>query len=165
MLTQKNLYSSLLELDGCGYKAYKEIKNSYEFPDFTLIIDYVQGDPFANPSKLRMIIPQTKAGFPAQLYQSHSREVALRDYLTREFAVVAQELSRRRGTGKSGMINISTSGQEILARNSAFINNDFVEVRFVVGLPARGRTILGRQAAQMLCEDIPEIFNSALQYQ
>ena len=160
-----NLKSTLLRLDGASYKAYKDIKGSYQFPDFTLIIDRVQGDPFASPSNLRVKIPQSVARFPQQLYQSKSREVALRDYLTRQFDRAANQISSHRGTGKSGLIAITRYGQEVLERTAVFIDDDWLEVRFVVGLPARGRRILGRQAAEMLCEDIPELVTEALLYQ
>lgn len=165
MTTQENLRQQLQQLDNRGYKAYKSIQGSYEFPDFTLIIDRVQGDPFASPSQVRVQLPQSVAGFPSQLYQNHSREIALRDYITRSFCQVARETSSRRGTGNSGLIAIVPVGQSILERTSAFITDEYVEVRFVVGLPARGRQIAGRQAAQMLCDDIPEIVNKAIKYQ
>jgi predicted ABC-class ATPase len=158
------LYNTLLRLDGSGYKAYKEIKGRYQFPDFTLIIEHVQGDPFAAPSKLIVRIPQATTQFPNHLYQSPSRAVALRDYLTRQFAGAARELTARRGTGKSGLIGIVAAGQEVLERTSALIDSEVIEVRFWAGLPARGRTILGRQAAEMLCEDVPEIVNRSLKY-
>jgi len=164
MSNRETLRQLLLQLDNKSYKAYKDIKGSYKFPDFTLIIDRVQGDPFASPSQLRVQLPQPVAGFPSNLYQTHSREIALRDYLTRQFDKVAQELSSRRGTGKSGLIAIVQVGQSVLDRTSAFITQEFVEVRFVVGLPARGRSILGRQAVEMLCEDIPEIVDKSLKY-
>jgi predicted ABC-class ATPase len=158
------LKSTLIRLDNANYKAYKEIKGSYKFEDFTLIIDRVQGDPFAAPSKVRVKIPQTLAKFPPELYQSQSREVALRDYLTRQFDRMADQISSRRGTGKSGLIAITRFGQEVLERTAVFIDNNYVEVRFVVGLPARGRRILGRQAAAMLCEDVPDLVSAALLY-
>jgi predicted ABC-class ATPase len=158
------LRSLLLQLDGSGYKAYKDIRGNYQFPEFTLIIDRVQGDPFAAPSKFRVRVSQSVAGFPAELWQSPSRNIALRDYLTRQFDKVARQISSHRGTGKSGLIAIVSVGQEVLDRTSAFIDDHFVEVRFLVGLPARGRTILGRQAAEMLCEDIPAIVEGALKY-
>ncbi|GAB4183331.1 MAG: ABC-ATPase domain-containing protein [Coleofasciculaceae cyanobacterium] len=164
MSNRETLRQLLLQLNDKSYKAYKDIKGRYKFPDFTLIIDRVQGDPFASPSQLRVQIPQSVAGFPSTLYQTRSREIALRDYLTRQFDGVAQELSSRRGTGKSGLIAIVPVGQSVLDRTSAFVTSELVEVRFVVGLPARGRSILGRQAAEMLCEDIPEIVDKALKY-
>lgn len=161
-MSDNNLRSALLRLDGASYKAYKDLKGNYEFPDFTLIIDYVQGDPFAAPSKFRVKVPQSVAQFPKQLYQSRSREIALRDYLTRQFHKIAHQISCRRGTGKSGLIEIASLKQEVLERTSALIDDHELEVRFVVGLPARGRRILGRQAAEMLCEDIPNIVAQAL---
>ncbi|MDY7015059.1 MAG: ABC-ATPase domain-containing protein [Cyanobacteriota bacterium] len=158
------LRSILLDLDGRGYKAYKDLKGRYAFPHFTLIIDRVQGDPFASPSQLRVQVPQSVAQFPPQLYASLSREIALRDYLMRQFDRAAQSISSRQGTGKSGLIAITRFGQEVLERTAAFVDEEEVEVRFVVGLPARGRRILGRQAATMLCEDLPEIVQRALTY-
>jgi predicted ABC-class ATPase len=159
------LNSRLHRLDNASYKAYKDIKGSYQFDNFKLIVDYVQGDPFASPSRLRVIIPQTVANFPAQLYQSTSREIALRDYLAREFIQSAKQVSCNRGTGKSGLIAIASLGQEVLIRNAVLIDEQEVEVRFTVGLPARGRRILGHQAAQMLCEDIPQIVHQTMIYQ
>lgn len=158
------LYSKLLDLDGRSYKAYKEIKGSYSFPEFTLIIDRVQADPFASPSQLRVRVPHSFAQFPPQLYASPSREIALRDYLARRFQRVAQKLSSHRGTGKSGLIAIARIGQEVLARTAILVKDDEIEARFVVGLPARGRQILGNEAAELLCEDIPKIVRGALQY-
>jgi predicted ABC-class ATPase len=159
-----NLRSLLLQLDGCGYKAYRDIKGNHQFPEFTLTIDRVQGDPFAAPSNFRVKIPQSIAGFPGDVYQSPSRNIALRDYLTRQFSQVAKQISSRRGTGKSGLISIVSVGQEILDRSSVLIDDRAVEVRFWVGLPARGRSILGRQAAETICEDIPAIVDRALKY-
>ena len=164
MPDRENLRSTLLQLDGRGYKAYKDIKGSYNFPDFTLIIDRVQGDPFASPSQVRVQLPQSVAGFPRNLYQNRSREIALRDYLTRQFDQVAREISSRRGTGNSGLIAIVPVGQSVLDRTSAFITDKFVEVRFIVGLPARGRQIAGRQAAAMLCDDISQIVDQTIKY-
>ena len=164
MTNRENLRQLLLQLDDRGYKAYKAIQGSYEFPDFTLIVDRVQGDPFASPSQVRVQLPQSVAGFPRNLYQSRSREIALRDYLTRQFDHVARDISSRRGTGNSGLIAIAHVGQSVLERTSAFVTDELLEVRFVVGLPARGRSIAGRQAAQMLCDDIPDIVDQALKY-
>ena len=71
------------------------------------------------------------------------------------------------------MIAVTGFGQEVLERTSAFIissntsvSEDLggVELRFAVGLPASGRSILGRQAAEMLCEDIPQIVSNSLKY-
>ncbi|MGB8686768.1 MAG: ABC-ATPase domain-containing protein [Microcoleus sp.] len=173
MTNQENLRQHLLQLDNRSYKAYKDIQGSYDFSEFTLIVDYVQGDPFASPSKFRVRVPQNIAQLPGEFFNSRSREIALRDYLTRSFDKAAYSISSKRGTGKSGLIAVTRFGQEVLERTSALIvdsnTSDVedlggVELRFAVGLPAGGRSILGRQAAEMLCEDIPQIVSQSLKY-
>ena len=173
MTNKESLQRHLRQLDNRGYKAYKDIQGKYDFSDFTLIIDYVQGDPFASPSKFRVRVPPNIAQIPGELFNSRSREIALRDYLTRQFDQAAHSISSKRGSGKSGLIAVTGFGQEVLERTSAFIissntseNEDLggVELRFAVGLPAGGRSILGRQAAEMLCEDIPQIVSNSLKY-
>ncbi len=77
MSDRLTLNSTLLKLDNASYKAYKDIKGKYQFESFTLIVDYVQGNPFASPSQMRVIIAQQVAQFPSPLYKSASREVAL----------------------------------------------------------------------------------------
>jgi predicted ABC-class ATPase len=165
------LQQLLRQLDQRSYKAYKQIQGKYAFPGFTLMIDHVQGDPFAAPSRLRVVVPQQNpsanqagAAFPKTLYASPSREIALRDYLNRQFAKFAAATRARRGSGKSGLIAIAHTGQQVLERSAIFITDEAVEARFVVGLPARGRQILGWEAAELLCEDIPRIVDRALRY-
>lgn len=164
MLNQDNLRQLLLQLDCRGYKAYKSIQGSYNFPEFTLIIDRVQGDPFASPSQLRIQIPQSIAGFPGNLYQNQSREIALCDYIHRSFCQASKVVSSRRGTGNSGLIAINKIGQSVIKRTAVLINQQLLEIRFIVGLPACGRQIAGRQAAQILCDDLPKLVDN-IKYQ
>ena len=164
MSDKNHLRSILSKIDGRGYKAYKDIEGSYRFKDFNLKIDRVAGDPFASPSKLRILISKDIAGFPSNLCQSKIRAIALRDYLTRQFDRTVKQFSCHRGTGKSGSIAIATTKQEVIERSSVYINDRDLEVRFLVGLPARGRTILGFQAIAMLCEDLPKIVENSLKY-
>lgn len=166
----QDLRQQLAELDQRGYKAYKQIEGDYQFADFTLAIDHVQGDPFAAPSRLRVCVPQRGrngepiAGFPPVLYQTRSRAIALRDFLNRQFSRVARHLRENRGSGKSGLIDIIQPSQQVLERTAVGIDDRQVEVRFAVGLPARGRQILGFQAIELLCEDIPQIVDQSLKY-
>ena len=164
MPTQEDLRQTLQRIDGRGYKAYKEIRGTYTCSSFTLYIDHVQGDPFAAPSRLRLRLPQECAGYPPETFANKSRRRALCTYLAAQFAAAAQRIRTRRGGGKSGLIEIDTPGQQILERTAIAIDSDFVEARFVVGLPAAGRRVLGREAAAMLCQDIPAIARQALLY-
>ncbi len=165
MTKAEDLRRILHRIDGRGYKAYRDIKGSYEFDSFTLIVDHVQGDPFASPSRCRVKIKQDVAGFPADTYQSKSREIALRDFLTRQFAEASRKYcGGRRGTGKGGLISIDEPGQEVLERTSVFISDYEVETRFRVGLPAFGRSVAGRIAETMFFDELPRIVQASLMF-
>jgi predicted ABC-class ATPase len=164
MPTQATLRQQLLDLHQKSYSAYKQIRGTYTFPGFTLIIDWVQGDPFASPSQCRVQVPQALAAFPETLSASPSREIALRDYLTRQFAQAAQAICQRCGSGNSGLIAISQPGPEILNRTTVMLTPDAVEARFVVGLPAHGRRIAGWDAATLFGEQLPQLVASTMSY-
>ncbi|MGB3309890.1 MAG: ABC-ATPase domain-containing protein [Nodosilinea sp.] len=165
MATQDSLYDQLHRLDGQGYGAYKALKGEYDFEDFTLHIDHVQGDPFAAPSRVRVVVPQAIAGFPENLWAMPCRAIALADFLTREFHQAAQGSQRTSGSGKSGLIGIVRPSQAILNRSAARVTAESVELRFTVGLPAFGRRIAGRQAAALLCSSVPKLVEKTLFYE
>jgi len=166
MRTAAALKTILNRIDGRGYKAYKDIEGKYDCREYILFVDHVQGDPFASPSHVRVQVPQKTAGFPRDTYSTKSREVALRDFLTRRFLEASRRFCKgNRGTGKSGIIVIDRPRQEILERTSAFITDEYVEARFVMGLPAFGRRISGRDAEAMFFEELPRIIQASLLYE
>jgi predicted ABC-class ATPase len=153
---QQRLRQSLERIDGRGYKAYKDIAGEYDSGRFRLVIDHVQGDPFAEASRLRAFVPPAAAGLPQWALSSTARIVATADFLNRSFREALSAVSRPRGSGSSGELSVLRPGQEVLVRTSLFVSEDgAVEARFRAGLPARGRTALGREAAAMLLEDVP----------
>jgi len=165
MPSAEDLRKILRRIDGRGYKAYKDIEGAYNFREYTLFVEHVQGDPFASPSRVRVRVPQKVAGFPKDTYSSKSREIALRDFLTRKFLMASRRFCQgSRGTGTSGIILIDRPGQEILERTSAFVTEQFVEARFVMGLPAFGRTVAGRHAEAMFFDELPQIVTASLFY-
>ncbi|WP_204139586.1 ABC-ATPase domain-containing protein [Halomicronema sp. CCY15110] len=163
-MSVNHLRDLLHALDGQSYKAYKSLRGSHSLADFTLHIDYVQGDPFAAPSRVRVEVPQAIAQFPSSLYDSSPRRIALEDYLIRQFDRQIQTVGRATGSGKSGLIEIVRPSQAILPRSAAHISEQMVELRLAVGLPAFGRRIAGRQAAILLCEQLPELIDQTLFY-
>lgn len=163
MRTKEDLRRTLQRIDGRGYKAYKEIEGQYDFGHYRLVIDHAQGDPFAAPSRVRVLVPLRETGFPPDLWSRKPREVAFRDYLARAFhQAIRRHVKGRRGSGKSGLVEIDHGGQEILERTSVLIEDGWLEVRFVVGLPAAGRTVLGREAQAIFFEEIPRVVQGAL---
>ena len=67
----KRLENNLLQIDRKSYKAYKQIAGSYTYPRYTLYIDYVQGDPFASPSKIRIGIPEKERHIAAEWLETN----------------------------------------------------------------------------------------------
>jgi len=158
------LYDQLHRLDGQGYGAYKSLKGAYRFEAFTLHIDHVQGDPFAAPSRVRVVMPQAVAGFPAEVRQTPGRALALADFLIRAAYQATQRRERQAGSGKRGLIGVVRPSQAILPRSAAQVTAETVELRLTVGLPAFGRRIAGRQAADLLCRALPELVDDTLRY-
>ncbi|MBW2455253.1 MAG: ATPase, partial [Deltaproteobacteria bacterium] len=158
-----SLADTLHRIDGRGYRAYKELAGGYGCSDFELHIDHVQGDPFAAPSRLRVIVPHAVAELPADL-RTPERRVAVADFVARAFAREAARIEQRRGSGKSGQIDIDAPGQEVLARTACQLTPDGVELRFTVGLPAAGRRVLGRQADRLLLDDLPALVRATARF-
>ena len=162
MKSAQALEQTLTSLDGQKYGAYKQIKDIYEFNLFKLRVDHIQADPFAPPSKMSVVIDRQQAKFPDSLLNSELKQRAVSDYLTRVFhkqiqSIVAQDK-------KVSKIQIDSCGQEILERTAVVIKNRQIEARIEVGLPARGRTILGRIARHTLINVLPQIVEHALCY-
>ena len=157
------LKSMLAHLDGKGYKAYKDLEGAYDFGEFVLWMDHVQGDPFGAPSRVRVAVDQKQAGFSPECYHPRIRAIALQDFLTRKFGEVIRTVVKGgRGIGGSGRMSIDRPGQEVLERTCCTVNQEKVEVRFTMGLPAAGRTILGRQAADMFFQELPKLIHESL---
>ncbi len=163
MKPAETLRAELRAIDGKGYKAYKQIAGAYDFGNFILHIDYVQGDPFASPSRLRAIFAPDVVRLPDYLLQPEIRRAAAADFLNRSLRRELGSISHSRGTGKSGRVGVLRPGQQILRRTSLQIDEDGgLTARFTAGLPAQGRRALGRQAAEMLVQEIPAALSRAL---
>jgi predicted ABC-class ATPase len=151
----QQLRATLHQIDGRGYGDYKKIKGRYAAGCFQLIVDHVQGDPFAAPSRLRAVVPSSEVQLPDWAVRTAARRTTSADFLNRSFRQALLGASAHRGSGKSGELHLLEPGQEVLSRSSLLVAPDGqVESRFSAGLPAQGRRILGQQAAHMLCEDI-----------
>ena len=165
----ENLKTQLQRIDGKGYKAYKDIKGVYDFKSYTVSIDHVQGDPFAAPSRVSIQIPMTVAQFPNQFWEPRNdsiiRRIALEDFIARAIKKIINKTIRgNRGSGCSGLVAIDTSGQQILRRNAVIIDSKQIDARIVMGLPANGRRVAGRQAIEMFFDELPVIVEQALHY-
>ncbi len=164
MRNRDDLERTLHSLDGQSYAAYRQIEGSYNLGKCELIIDRVQVDPYAPPSRVRLLLDTETAGIPVNLRNDAAGRIATADFLTRS---VAREIRRIRSESDNEhppRISIFRPGQEILERTSVIVDDDGVEARLSVGLPAAGRRIRGREAAWIMCRLLPRLVDRALAY-
>ncbi|MCW8887918.1 MAG: ABC-ATPase domain-containing protein [Gammaproteobacteria bacterium] len=159
----EQLRQQLETIDQRGYKAYKTLEGDFQFPDYLLRIDHVQGDPFADPSRCRLFINSDTVKIPDSLFSNRCRTVALEDFIGRSFArAIHSKVKGKRGSGRSGEVTIASYGQEVLERNAVLVRDGNIEVRIQISLPADGRSVNAHQALVMLFEEIPLVVTTAL---
>lgn len=166
MKSSTELKKDIMAIDHRGYPGYKGLRGSYQFGDFILSIDHVQGDPFASPSHLSVIVDGSKAGFPKEYYAGQIQRITLQDHLTRLFSKTLAPLSfKAKGSGKSGLLSVSHCGQQVLERTACEIDrDDCVTIRFEAGFPANGRSVNAGELIKMLFDFVPEAVDRALFY-
>ncbi len=161
----EQLQRKLATLKNKSYKAYKDLKGAYDFGSFRLSIDHVQGDPFAQPSRISLLLSHTESGLPAHLWSTPARQTACEDFLARSIRrAIAEAVSPPRGSGRSGEVSISANGQQVLKRNCVLITPDGIEARITIGLPADGRRVLADDAKRILIDELPQVVGAALKY-
>ncbi|GAA4283641.1 ABC-ATPase domain-containing protein [Brevibacterium daeguense] len=100
MRSSAELERILRGIDGKGYGAYRQLRGSYDLGScgfgsrdcgsdrgrFRLAIDHVQVDPYAPPSKVRVVLDASTADLPPELTDDPFGRAATSDFLTRRFA-------------------------------------------------------------------------------
>lgn len=166
MKNLNDLKKQIDSIDGRGYKSYKTLEGDYDFIDYVLHIDHVQGDPFASPSRVRISMKSSVNKIPHDLFNESHKKIAVQDFIARVFSQNINKFGERvMGSGKSGMINISRCTQEILDRTAIILDKYKIEARFEVGFPARGRSVLGRELQKILYDFLPKIADNSLKYE
>ncbi|KAE8255308.1 hypothetical protein A4X13_0g3088 [Tilletia indica] len=159
-------------------------------PTWKLRADSVQSDPYAPPSKFRIWVPHSVSSIPREMWERRSpskfRMIALADFFLRALVQSFSKASShweayiRSGggggggggggwgsnwsSGKGGQLEIDAPGQQVLDRSALRFDAEGIEARFRIGLPARGRSVLGKQAYHLLATIIPTAVQDALQY-
>ena len=150
----KELVAICRLIDGRGYKAYRRLLGQHDLgPGRSLRVDHVQADPYAPPSRMRVLLPWAQCRLPESVLSGNERRRAARDWLARRF---------RAATRTDNVLNIDAGGQTVLDRTSVLFAEEGIELRLKVALPARGRKILGHQAARALTERLPEVLDQLL---
>ena len=165
MKKREELKAMLQRIDHKSYGMYKSLAGSYDYGKYVLHIDHVQGDPFASPSRMRFEISRNRHHFPREYYEYKWRRLALEDQILRRFHNRLTQMERgNMGSGKNGRITTCPVGQKILERIAVVFSENRMELRFEMGFPARGRTILAREMQQLLFEVLPALAEHCLIY-
>ncbi|NUQ88877.1 MAG: ABC-ATPase domain-containing protein [Glycomyces artemisiae] len=148
-----DLSNELTALEGTSYGRYKSLRGKWWTGQAILDILKVQSDPFAPPSRVELSFDAEAADLLPEWHATPERRRALAVLLAKRFKKACPTRDLR----------IDAGGQEILRRASCQVGEDgSVVFRLGAQLPGHGRRIAGRQAARLLCEDLPDAADDAL---
>jgi predicted ABC-class ATPase len=177
----------LQRLDGKSYPAYHDLDTTMDRGwvnpqlGFTLYVERAQSDPYAAPTRCRVVVDSSTAGFPHGLYANRVRSVGLGDYLLRSLYQVCRRLGADSSMGnnnsgggngsgawsgpKGGDLQVLPPCQHVLEQSAVRVDaHGNVIAQITINLPARGRTILGQAAEQILCHTLPTMVEQSLMY-
>ena len=125
----------------------------------------MQADPYAAPSRIRLEISAEGGGLEAEWRESKLRRSVVADVMLRKGVAATRSFGLDVGEGgngwkgaKGGELVLPAPGQAVLERSTVSVDpQGGIEVRVGVNLPARGRSILGRKAADVLSRGIPAL--------
>ncbi|MEZ9363039.1 P-loop domain-containing protein [Vibrio sp. 10N.286.49.E11] len=146
------LTAKLKKLEKQNYRAYQQIKGQYDFADFELHIDHIQGDPYASASRFRATRAWSLTGLDWLKEKSYEYQVAARDFIARSFSEFAKQEST---------VSIALTGQTVLDSTSVVFTEHGIELRFRINLPADGRSILAKKAINIITFYLPKFIRRA----
>jgi Predicted ATPase of the ABC class len=177
----QDLIKTLSYIDNKSYPAYHDIESSQggwvceHAPRFQLFIGRAQSDPYAKPTRCRIVVPAASAQFPRELHLNKIRSIALADYISRRFYSECRSMGAdqcNQGTKggwsgpKGGDIQIAPPTQHVMEQTAVMVHHETGDViaQFTVNLPARGRTILGQKAIDIFEQVVPHFVAKSLVY-
>ena len=150
---------------------------------FRVFVERAQSDPYAAPTRCRIVVETTAAGFPnttLRYLKNPIRCMALADYLLRTLFRACKSSGADTGHGdggrgggggnwngaKGGEIHILEPSQHVLEQSAVRVDphTGTITVQLAINLPARGRSILGREAATLFGETVPQLLRTAVYY-
>ncbi|MEZ8286026.1 isopentenyl-diphosphate delta-isomerase [Vibrio splendidus] len=146
------LTAKLKKLEKQNFRAYQQIKGQYDFADFELHIDHVQGDPYASSSRFRATRAWSLTGLDWLKEKSYEYQVAARDFIARSFSEFAKQETT---------VSIALTGQTVLDNTSVVFTEHGIEIRFRINLPADGRSILAKKAINIITFYLPKFIRRA----
>ena len=139
----------------------------------TLYITRTQSDPYARPTRVKLTVPPTTAGYESECYSTKRRRTALGGLVGRRMEKACKEMGGDLGGGgggggggrgggwngpKGGDVQVGKLGQNVIEQSCCEINEEgFFTIRITVNLPAKGRSIMGGKAADIFSRVLPGV--------
>ena len=169
----------LRRLDNKPYPAYHDLDtptgkgwvNNAQM-GYTLFVERAQSDPFAPPTRCRIVVDSSKAGIPKEMYSTKIRSIGLADFLLRSLHDTCKQLGADDTMGgngwsgpKGGDLKVLEPCQHILEQSAVRIDSrGNVIAQITINLPARGRSILGHAAETIFAKTLPTMVERSLYF-
>jgi len=179
--TFEDLKRLLLRIDGKQYPAYHDLEPYvWSHPSgFTLEVGRAQSDPYAPPTRCRVVVPRPASGLDPLLFQNKVRRIATADYLLRGLYASCRLNGADRslsGAGnnnggggggwsgpKGGDVQILEPTQHVLEQSAVQIDpSGNVQAQLTINLPARGRSILAAACSHIFERVLPRLIGESL---
>ncbi|HOX50702.1 MAG TPA: ABC-ATPase domain-containing protein [Fibrobacteria bacterium] len=151
----RRLLQLLHDLDGKPYGQLRRIYGDHADRDMALVVDHVQGDPYANASRLHLELPpqfHPNLALPQDAFE----RLAMEDLFLREFARRLPEESLPAGDGGGGRLRTARPDATIRPRSAAQMGK-LLTLRFSYAFPAQNRRILAEPVAEVLANRLPAL--------
>lgn len=156
--SDRQLISLLRSIDGSSYGAYKRTIGEWSYRSFKVYIDRIQSDPYAPPSSIRVTSDPQTMGLPENTYTTRDQQIATGDFLIRKFRDTVRSDRRFQN------IQVARVTQALLERSAAVVTPEKVELRIQVQMPARGRSVLGHEAASIFDVSLPDVVQETFDF-
>ena len=147
-----DLALDLHRIDGRQYGHYRDLRGRrYALDSGALTFETHPGGSVRRAKPAAGDLPAALLRLPAWARDGADARRACADFLQRALRPALASAAGGAGSGRSGTLEIAAAGQEVLERTGVVVGADgAARVRLSAGLPAAGRRILGRAAAELL---------------
>ena len=164
MKTKNDFHKQIISLEGKKAGAYRDLDGQYDFSEFIMTFEIVQGEMKRTSARIRIRVPFTVAKFPRDVFSTPSRTMGACDYLTRLMSDSLQSIPKKNNRLKDVRAVVTKPGDQIIPSSAMIIDRDAIEVRLTTTLPVQRGTLPASEALQLLTEAIPGCVRSCLLY-
>lgn len=163
MIDKKEFIGIIEDIDGKACSEFAKLGGDFDFSRYVVKMGRPSVEDRSVSATIR--IPQIIAGFPAEIFETPIRRMALEDYLIRNLAMAIAEMSSFDEDGVARRnISIPVPGQKILPRTSMVVSDEYVEAHLRIRIPTRNGLIDGDIIESIFFDEMQELVVDSLIY-